>query len=109
MAEHYHKVCKMVEIKEVIHIECKNHIDNLKDQRTHDIYDCECSTKEIKRMVCLDCQSIEHRLISLEEAFDDAMFWMRKTIKQDVSKLLDKISQISIEMRHCERLLAEKR
>ena len=111
LAPYEHDKCEMEEITEKLSIQCENCIDKIKDQRTGWIHNCKCHDKYVKKMRCKTCARIKTRINSLQYTLDETLYFIAYDAKNfiDCEDNINRLHELSKELRQCNRILCEKR
>lgn len=104
-------LCDKIINTSIIAIQCKYCIDDDKSRFWHNSreYKCFCKDIKIKHRICNICASFRDKIDKLNNELDNLSYNMLDEIKQyfNCETKLERIKQISIELRHLNRKLLQ--
>ena len=103
--------CNFQDIKTEIYYECFNCIDEIRDQRTKEPYDCKCITKINITKTCLDCFEIQNKIDELNDYLELLLVSIKNDIKNCVncSHSINEIQDISKQIRKYTYILQQQK
>lgn len=103
--------CKKTESTSIIAVECEDCIDDNKERYFNNRrgYECSCEEIEIKHFTCKTCALYRDKIDNLNNELDNLTYHLVYDIKQFINctDKINKIQNISLEMRHLNRKLLE--
>ena len=101
--------CEKTPIEDAIDVQCGNCISGYKRSARHP--DCDCTQTETTLMICVECNNIRNNIQTLNDELDDVLFDLSRQIRRydpEIDVMLNRLKQISIELRQLDRKLLEK-
>ena len=101
--------CEKTPIEDTIDVQCGDCISGYKRADRHPY--CDCTQKVTTLMICIECNNIRNNIQTMNDELDDLLFDLSRQIRRydpEVDAMLNRLKQISIELRQLDRKLLEK-